>query len=90
MLDLLRIVPVRNLFTFADSIGKGTSTIVNTFAHQTARKLSLNDINVSRGGEEPLQILVLFGANNVYNKLLNQDIKGSTIINFLERMILEV
>jgi hypothetical protein len=59
MLDLLRIVPVRNLFTFADSIGKGTSTIVNTFAHQTARKLSLNDINVSRGGK-PLQILVLF------------------------------
>jgi hypothetical protein len=58
MLDLLRIVPVRNLFTFADSIGKG-STIVNTFAHQTARKLSLNDINVSRGGEEPLQIWFL-------------------------------
>jgi hypothetical protein len=42
MLDLLRIVPVRNLFTFADSIGKALSTIVNTFAHQTARKLSLN------------------------------------------------
>jgi hypothetical protein len=57
----IKIVPVRNLFTFADSIGKGTNTIVNTFAHQTARKLSLNDINVSReGGEEPLQILVLF------------------------------
>jgi hypothetical protein len=46
--DLFKNSSCNNLFTFADSIGKGT--IVNTFAHQTARKLSLNDINVSRGG----------------------------------------
>jgi hypothetical protein len=86
MLDLLRIVPVRNLFTFADSIGKGTQHYCKYLRTSNCKKTIFK---CSRGGEEPLQILVLL-SNNVYNKLLNQDIKGSTIINFLERMILEV